>query len=280
MANTGLFGSFEYDSATDTLTWSDPVYAVHGFVPGDVVPSVDLVLAHKHPDDRAEAARAIEEVRATGRPFSCWHRILDADGNQRQVLAVGSGTFADGRLAGYAGYIVDVTDVLRRSARHEVEAALDGLMRSRPAIEQVKGVLMLTYGLDADAAFELLRRYSQHANVKVREVAQELADALPAGGFPHGSRTTWDQLAAEVRATSAVDGNRRDGAHVDGARVDGNRWDGAHVDGARRDGSRLDGTRVDGARLDGTRVDGARVDGTPLSDRSTTDGSSGQAALD
>jgi len=203
VANQVLVGSFHYTSATDTLTWSDPVYLMHGFRPGDVVPSVDLVLSHKHPEDRDEAARVIQRVCATGEAFSCWHRIIDAAGTQRQVLSVGAGTFDDnGFVTGYAGYISDVSELLRRSVNREVEEALDGLSRTRPTIEQVKGALMLTYALDPDAAFELLRRYSQLANVKVRDVAVAFAEAMSRGDFPEGSRPTWDELAGHTRGST------------------------------------------------------------------------------
>ncbi len=204
VAGTALVGSFHYASSTDTLTWSDPVYLIHGFTPGDVVPSVDLVLSHKHPEDRGETARLISRVCVTGETFSCLHRLIDALGNQRQVLSVGAGTFDDsGAVTGYSGYLSDVTEQFRGSVGREVEEALDGLSRSRPFIEQVKGALMLTYALDPDAAFQLMRRYSQLVNVKVRDVARELAQALAAGDFPDGMREQWDRLAAEVRRSTS-----------------------------------------------------------------------------
>ncbi len=197
VTNTGLVGSFEYSAATDTLVWSAPVYALHGFAPGDVVPSLDLVLSHKHPDDRDEAARMIGQVRATGRPFSLWHRILDARGAQRQVISVGAGVLdAGGQVTGFSGYIADVTEASREAVSREVAAAVEGLERSRPVIEQVKGALMLTYALDEDAAFALLRRYSQMVNVKVRDLARDFVGAMALGDFPRGTREQWDRLAA------------------------------------------------------------------------------------
>lgn len=47
-------------------------------------------------------------------------------------------------------------------------------MQSRASIEQAKGVLMERHKLTADQAFTLLTRASQHANVKLRHVADEL----------------------------------------------------------------------------------------------------------
>jgi hypothetical protein len=58
---------------------------------------------------------------------------------------------------------------------------------------------MMAYGLDSDDAFLLLRRYSQHVNVKVRDVARNITEALPDGDLPLGSRATWDEIAADLR---------------------------------------------------------------------------------
>ena len=76
------------------------------------------------------------------------------------------------------------------------------MSQSRPVIEQAKGALMVTYGLDADDAFLLLRRYSQQVNVKVRDVARAARrGAADGGGLPLGSRAVLD--AARARALTA-----------------------------------------------------------------------------
>jgi transcriptional regulator with GAF, ATPase, and Fis domain len=63
----------------------------------------------------------------------------------------------------------------------------DGLrqaVETRNIIGQAQGLLMERYGLDARRAFEVLRRYSQDANVKLRDVAMELvaSGSLPENG--------------------------------------------------------------------------------------------------
>ena len=50
-------------------------------------------------------------------------------------------------------------------------------MSSRAVIEQAKGVLMATHGVDPDAAFEHLRRSSQHQNVKLRDIARQIVES-------------------------------------------------------------------------------------------------------
>lgn len=44
----------------------------------------------------------------------------------------------------------------------------------RALIEQAKGMLMIAYGVDADEAFDVLRSQSQHYNVKLRVVAEQI----------------------------------------------------------------------------------------------------------
>ena len=62
----------------------------------------------------------------------------------------------------------------------------DGLqkaMDARKVIGIAMGILMERYEIEPDRAFDVLQRYSQSHNIKLREVAQEVADrrALPDG---------------------------------------------------------------------------------------------------
>lgn len=58
-------------------------------------------------------------------------------------------------------------------ARHLAEG-LEQALDSRATIEQAKGILMGRHGVDPDAAFDLLRRRSQHENRKLRDIAAEV----------------------------------------------------------------------------------------------------------
>jgi AmiR/NasT family two-component response regulator len=64
---------------------------------------------------------------------------------------------------------VDVHRCTAKLARNLAKA-----MRSRAVIEQAIGMLMSDQRITADEAFEQLARLSQHANVKVRDVAQRI----------------------------------------------------------------------------------------------------------
>ncbi len=56
------------------------------------------------------------------------------------------------------------------------EAGLNVALDGRKLIGQAQGILMATYDLDQDRAFEVLRRFSQDRNIKLRQVAQEIVE--------------------------------------------------------------------------------------------------------
>ncbi len=178
-ALSGPFGSFSYTPSTGSWRWSDELYRIHGFEPGDVVPTTELLVAHKHPEDAALAVKVIETTLATGARFSLWHRIVDAHRRVRHVVSVGEGVLdAGGEVAEVRGYMIDVTVVHRAECAQEVDEAVRRSAESRAAIEQAKGILMASLGVTDDEAFAVLRTRSQHANVKVRELAQQLVTNL------------------------------------------------------------------------------------------------------
>ena len=57
------------------------------------------------------------------------------------------------------------------------EAGLNLALDGRKLIGQAQGILMERYGLDETRAFEVLRRYSQDHNIKLRRVAEILVSS-------------------------------------------------------------------------------------------------------
>jgi len=185
-------GRFTYDVLRDTWTWSPGVFRIHGFEPGEVVPTTDLVRFHVYDED-VDAARHVTDAIETGASFSAYYRIVDATGDLRQVVAVGrTARGPDGQVACLTGLLVDVTEASRAVGSLEVDRVVEDFTTHRAVIEQAKGVLVQLLAVDADEAFLLLRHISQHENVKVRELAASLVDAAandrtPAKGDGNGS---------------------------------------------------------------------------------------------
>jgi len=92
------------------------------------------------------------------------------------------------------------------TATDDFGAAVAEVVENRAVIEQAKGMLMLVYGIDADGAFELLRLRSQHSNVKLRLLAEQIVADLTRASQQHplGDRRTYDDLVrtAHVRMSS------------------------------------------------------------------------------
>lgn len=175
-------GRFSYDAPNDAWTWSDEIYKIHGFGPREVVPTTALMLAHQHPDDRATTVTELLATMLTGRPFASRHRIVDSRQTERMVISVGQAEL-DGadRIRSVSGFMVDVTGSFQRDLAESTHAAVEAAGASRSAIDQAKGALMLVYGMDEDAAFNLLRWYSQRSNVKLRDLADALVSAAAQG---------------------------------------------------------------------------------------------------
>ena len=64
------------------------------------------------------------------------------------------------------------------SDEQRITEALRTITARRAVIEQAKGMLMLVYGVDADAAFDVLRKQSQDHNVKLNLVAEQVMKDL------------------------------------------------------------------------------------------------------
>lgn len=71
-----------------------------------------------------------------------------------------------------------------RAAEEDKLGNLHEALRSRELIGQAQGILMERERLSADEAFDMLRRASQHLNIKLREVAVRLVDTGESPGSP------------------------------------------------------------------------------------------------
>ena len=158
------------------------MFLIHGLEPGAVTPTSELVLSCKHQDDRERVAALLQRVENTGEPFSISYRILGVDGVERRVVLVGEGAIWDGdQVSRIEGYYIDLTPDFNEESQEVAHEAVEASADNRAAIEQAKGVLMLAYGLNPDQAFAMLCWWSRHRNIKVREIASRVAEAVAEG---------------------------------------------------------------------------------------------------
>ncbi|BCW79915.1 MULTISPECIES: PAS and ANTAR domain-containing protein [Micrococcaceae] len=170
-------GTFRVDiePAGPTFHWSDGMYRLHGYHRGEVVPTMELLFAHKHPDDRERCEEIVAQVSTTGGFFCMYHRLVDAQGRTRRVLTSGEAVLGpDGSVVALEGVMVDLSRTLQRETEQTAREAVAGATATRTVIDQARGILMGQLKLGSDDAFQMLVSTSSHRNVKLVVVAAEL----------------------------------------------------------------------------------------------------------
>lgn len=164
------------------MEWSDGMFGIHGLKPGEVVPTFDLFMAHKHPLDREHVLALWVDLLKAGGQGALLHRINDIRGRERRVFsAIQAMAGPLGHAEYVRGFMVDVTQSLRIESQHAAEEAVEGAYAHRDLIEQAKGIVMAMRGIDSQTAFQVLAAQSQHTNTKLHTVAQELLNAAANG---------------------------------------------------------------------------------------------------
>ena len=80
-------------------------------------------------------------------------------------------------------------DFARFKSARDVADSIQRALQTRAPIEQAKGILMALHGVDADKAFDLLRRESQATNTRLHTVATELVTRLSTPATDDSSTT-------------------------------------------------------------------------------------------
>jgi len=117
-------GSWELDlsSLTDLnanpLRWSDEVYRIFGYQPGEFEPTNERFLAAVHPDDRERVESAVAKALQEGKEFKIEHRIVLPNGSERIVEQQSDVIFSSGKPLKMMGTVLDITE--RRRAEEKL----------------------------------------------------------------------------------------------------------------------------------------------------------------
>jgi len=142
-------GSWETDLITGGMRWSEEMYRIFGFAPGEVTLSRELLEKGTHPQDREVVLEAIRDAIEKQEPFSIEHRVLWPNGEVRVVQAQGEVAFdPSGRPISIVGTSLDITE------RKQAEEKLHQSERKyRSVVENVKEVIFQT---DAEGLWTFL----------------------------------------------------------------------------------------------------------------------------
>jgi PAS domain S-box-containing protein len=198
-------GRFRYITRDDRWEWSNELARIYGYEPGRVKPTTELLLTHKHPDDRALLAELIDRVRRYGMAFGNRFRIVDTRGDERVVVVLGNPLLdGHGKMAGAAGFYVDITEQFDADVQKRLTESVTEVSERRAVINQALGILMLRYGINADDAFGLLTKLSQESNTKLRIIAEHLvAETTPQDESRDDAAARVDRVLRAARAAGA-----------------------------------------------------------------------------
>ena len=76
----GHTGVWDWEFATDRLTWSEESYAIHAMQPGSFAGTIEAFKQLVHEDDRERVFETINAAIDRGEIYSCEFRIVRPDG--------------------------------------------------------------------------------------------------------------------------------------------------------------------------------------------------------
>lgn len=121
-------GSWSWHIPSGAVVWSDEHFRIFGFTPGEVEPSLELIVSCIHPDDRPMMQASMAEAMREPRNIEHEFRVVLRDGSIRYISAVARTVpDASGAINEFVGVAVDVTErrqaEAEREARHAAETA-------------------------------------------------------------------------------------------------------------------------------------------------------------
>jgi PAS domain S-box-containing protein len=122
-------GSFGWKVSNGQIFWSEEGYRIFGFEPG-ANPSIELVLARAHPDDRALVQQVVEGAANDRQDFNLEHRLLMPDGSIKHIHVVARAMPDQLASVDFVGAVMDVTAIRRAELElHTTRTELAHVMR-------------------------------------------------------------------------------------------------------------------------------------------------------
>ena len=110
-------GSWEWDVASNCVTWSDELYRLIGAAADEFPPAYEAFFGRVHPEDREGLAEVVQRALDDGAAYSRDFRVLHPDGSVRWLNGRGAVTrWADGRATVLSGTAQDITERKRAEA--------------------------------------------------------------------------------------------------------------------------------------------------------------------
>lgn len=110
VGEAGNIGYWTLDFVSEQLEWSDQVYRIHGYEPGEVTLTLEKAIEFYHPADQERVAKLVQKSRATGEPFEFHAKIIQKSGLVVEVHSKGHPVGEGTETVGLFGIIQDITE--------------------------------------------------------------------------------------------------------------------------------------------------------------------------
>lgn len=118
-------GSYTMDASGKTCAWSDELFRLLGYAPGEVSCSRELLRSHVHPGDRERVRKAADAAFAENGRVDLEFRYLRRDGEVRHARGLGVVSVDEQGERWLSGAFQDMTEEVRaRELREDVERIL------------------------------------------------------------------------------------------------------------------------------------------------------------
>ncbi|GAA1827715.1 hypothetical protein GCM10009812_20060 [Nocardioides marinus] len=184
-------GDYDWHIETDTNTWSDQLFRIYGYEPGQIMASYEVFLQHIHPEDRERIQSVHQHAYATGEPYQMIERILRPDGELRYLASNGQVvTDANGTPLRMRGTCIDITDRVRAEQAQEETAVrlAEELQARRQAAELNDNVVQGLTAASYAAELGDLERTKAYVAETLAKASKMLDDLMLAGGDPDLTR--------------------------------------------------------------------------------------------
>jgi PAS domain S-box-containing protein len=107
----GRLGTWQWDIATERVTWDQTLEAIYGFPPGGFPGTYESYVERIHPEDRESVAQSVLRSVETASGHQFEHRVIWPDGTERWVEGRGRVVRGDrGEIVGMVGISADITE--------------------------------------------------------------------------------------------------------------------------------------------------------------------------
>jgi diguanylate cyclase (GGDEF)-like protein/PAS domain S-box-containing protein len=228
-------GSWEWDMASDEVTWSPQLYRILGRNPDRSPASNEGYFEAIHPSDRPLAEAAIHDTLASGKPLDYECRAVGPDRVERVIHARGRAVKDDsGKLVRVVGTVQDVTGLAQARQRLEqanrqnealLNSAADGIygldLEGRITFANPAATALTGYAVQQTLG---RRHHDLVHHTREDGTSYPLEDCPCTGSFEHGvARTVSDEVfwrrdgtsfPVEYTATPITEGDAITGALV------------------------------------------------------------------